>query len=219
MRWVLLALLLAGCGGPEQVASGGPAPRAPVLQGELPYTVVRVSYADAPNPFTPDHLLVLRNLLNTFLAVNSTGLAFPRVEDREVTLDHPAAFYRSSCPDGSCTQIILDQGEDLFPVQTECLEKVPEAGRYRLFLLPPGGPVIYVGYGRSDHRKGGGFGWVTSLDFAPEDLFSLPIPHEVGHMLGLDHAEPGVMSGTDQAAQQDWGGTFAPMLRNLLGWL
>lgn len=222
MRWALLVLLLAGCGGGDARVSA-PSPGAPVLSGALPYSIVRVSYADQPSPVTDDQLLVLRSLLNTFLTCQSTGRAYPLVEEERITLDLSAAAYRSTCPDGTCTQVIVDQGQDLFPIQTECLAKAPYRGRARLFLLPAGGPVIYVGYGSVSKTFEGqldrSFGWVSALDFAPEDLFSLPIPHEVGHMLGLPHGDPGVMSGADQAAQRDWEGLYAPHLRRLIGWI
>lgn len=222
MKNLLLVLMAAalfgwGCGHEVIDASVMPVPApSPVmsdrdLRGGLSFLLVRVAYADTPSSITDDQMTVLSMMLSSFVNRNSTGLAYVVSQRQDITLPGTAASYAAAS-----TQAILDQGGPIFPVQTDCLNAVPDPHAYRLFLLPATGPVVYVGYGTTQRQPR--FAWVSSLPFAPDDLFSLPIPHEVGHMFGLQHTERGVMSGSDAAAQRDWDGFFTEQQRASLGW-
>lgn len=184
------------------------------LRGELRFRVVRCSYADQPNPFTVDQMAVLAQYLDALIVRNSSGLCWARAELVDVQLPGTGPGYAESYQ----SPLVDLNPAALTPVQVDCLELVPDDGRtYRLFLLPDTGPAVYVGYGHGDHRPG--YAWVSALPFAPGDLFSLPIPHEAGHTLGLIHAPSGIMLGDDQGAQRDWEGFFEPAQRRQLGWL
>lgn len=224
MRWLrstlLAGALLASCGSPEAIdATDRPVPEpstvrsASELRGPLPFLVVRVSYADEPTPFSSDSVLELGTLLDRFIVRNSTGAAYVRTSFRDVVLPGTSASYSEAS-----TQAVLDQGGPLFPVQQDCLRFVPDPTPYRLFLLPGRGPVVNVGYGTT--RREPRYAWVSGLEFAPGDVVNLPIPHEVGHMLGLGHAAEGTMLPTSAGSAREWEeGFFAAWQRHSLGWI
>lgn len=208
-----LALLLSGCGSVTGAVSGTATvdtPAGPVsvsfdlpvggLRGGLPTALVLADFADVACPISETQAANLLQQLDAWVTRQSTGRAWVAGRVVRVTLPGTAVDYTAQ----------LDHGDAAMsaPVQGACRALgLPEA--YQVYLLP-GHVREYTGWGQRDHKRG----WAWLGESVGD---SLPLAHEFGHVLGLEHGG-GVMHPSDPAAAT-WSANFDAQALSALGWL
>lgn len=210
MRALLLAsLLLAGCGSVTGAVSGSATvdtPAGPVavtfdlpiggVRGGLSTALVVVDYPDATNPTTEAQAAALLQQLDAWVVRQSTGRAW--VAGRVVRVTLPAGDYGGP--------LDHEDREMRAPVQVAC-RQLGLAEPYQVFLLPSP-EAGFTGWGQTDHRRG--WAWLGQGD-------PLPLAHEFGHVLGLEHGGGVMHPSAPEAAT--WQANFDAEALSRLGWL
>lgn len=201
---VALCLLLAGCGtlndlqGSATLSNGtvtgsvtattpfGNITFSPSgVRGDLSFLVTIVDYTDQTNPVSDADAAELLQRVDAFLRRNVGVGIVGRVN--RVMLGSTADYIHDAYPEGVVASKLQDAAK--------AASVGPE--RFKLFLLPPS-PALATGGGFVDGSGGEAFisAWTAWQN--------LPIPHELGHMLGLPHG-PGVMR-QGSPFDNDWNG-------------
>lgn len=206
MRALLLALclLLCGCGaladlqGTATLSNGtltgsvttpyGNITFSPTgIRGELRFLVTIVDFSDQQCPLSEADAEDVVKRIDAFVARNTTGLAVVKGRVARVTLGETALYTAETFPEAATSTRL----------QRDARLASPGPEPFKLFLTPAT-PIIATGGGFVDGSGGEAF---VSVWTAWQNL---PIPHELGHMLGLPHGDRGVMRGDDAAIQADW---------------
>lgn len=208
---LILSLFFCGCGSDSNLVYSNAKPKGEVLSGSLHTKICIVSFADVHNSFSIEQSNEIMNKLNRFIYINSNGSAWLDWRVESILLPGLISEYNNF---DYLEPTILNSLDATTKLQRDCLVATRDTRSEYMIYVTPFIPEIYLGYGSQSKRDGSA--WLS----AKPDIWTMPFPHEFGHMLGFPHYGNGIMSGDYSLAYNfvNYDGLYDNELRKLLGW-